>query len=520
MDWAKEHKNLVKLIKANQLGEAQALCLNLVASQMSLGEDINQLYVANLYDVLSLAFYKDSQFREAELYTQKALQIYSALSIPDYDEQITGAQTRAAICLSELKFYDAAEEMFMKAWSSLVRDEKPRHQEIALLTERIALLYQQTNRFPKAVEYYEAAINARSNARDDLPTIGTSHRQLGVLFLGNGQIANAIAQLEKSILLYRRAGLTPDDSRLIAAQLDLAAAYLMLGEYSKSMASVNELLAKSNAKEWSISDEDLSAVYEKKATAEAVQGNFSQAALDLQCAIDALSRNEKLDASQIASLNRKLADIKIEERDHLSAQKYLEKAISLLDKANQKTIDKAGYHQRLAFLMIELNDQSSALCHFQQAIDIISRAYGTDHPSLLLLKVEVAEALIKSELFGDALQEYLDVLEQLPGEELILYLDKSSVLERIANIYLVMNDDEKAADHFKRALDFKISWFGPGHPGVADLESKLGNLYLRTGKRDDALNLYARALAAYETTFGADHPDAVDVTKKLAKIDK
>ncbi|HVE86483.1 MAG TPA: protein kinase, partial [Myxococcales bacterium] len=176
------------------------------------------------------------------------------------------------------------------------------------------------------------------------------------------------------------------------------------------------------------------------------------------------------------------------------------------------TSDPGPLHTRVAEALRELGRVQESLVHARQAVELIERAYGPEHP-LLALPLEIAaQAQCARGEAEDCFQLIrragtLRVAQGAPEGDpalipkLLVLADALEALHRDAEVPAVV---EKAAELARRGLP-------PGDPLAALAQVRLA----RARREPEALR---RAIAQLEQAEGAGHPDAARARDALGEV--
>jgi tetratricopeptide (TPR) repeat protein len=517
MDWNEEKRKLVLLLDEKRYAEAQQLGEMLIEMETSRGDAADWREILTVRQILGIALFHDEQFDKAAAQLEVSLQIYQKLAIASSDKHVIAAQMVSGICLDELKLFAKAEERLAAALESLQTVDEPDHSLIATLQKRLALIYDETNQTTKALEFFEIAIAAQITVHAAATDIAKSRREFGVLLLKAGQHDKAISQFQTAYSLFLEHGVSPEDFRVIQVRQDLARAYARAGEHSRAIELLDELIMDISAIKDVGRDEKLANAYETRAAIGAAQKNYEQAIFGYQRAIDVLAGSDTRDAEHLAAVHGKLATINIEAGNYDLARASFERAIATCQSVKGPKLAEADYHHRLAILLVKLGDHHEAQSHLARASELFVLAYGINHPLTLLLKQESADQLGASGLHEKALAEYQNVLNNLKNIGKSIYFNASAIYERMAEIHEKLGDTNSTENDLKLALDLKREWLSVGHPGVAELQSKLGDFYWKTNRKEEARAAYTQALTTFSSTFGADYTTALHISSVLAE---
>ncbi|MDM8522034.1 tetratricopeptide repeat protein [Desulfococcaceae bacterium HSG8] len=100
-----------------------------------------------------------------------------------------------------------------------------------------------------------------------------------------------------------------------------------------------------------------------------------------------------------------------------------------------------------------------------------------------------------------------------------LYADDQAVtLNRMAELYRVVGEYDKAESMYKLVLSIEEKIYGPEHARVAATLNNLALVYDSLGDADRAEPLYRRSLTIREKVYGPDHPDVAVTLKHMGGL--
>ncbi len=190
----------------------------------------------------------------------------------------------------------------------------------------------------------------------------------------------------------------------------------------------------------------------------------------------------------------------------------------------EKTEDKTQINFLLLYIykISQLLDEymalyPSALLFYKRALTISEKAFGPDHPDVVVHLNNLAEFYCAWGKYAEAEPLYKRALT-IFNETLPSHPDVSMLLNNLAEIYHPWGRYAEAELLYMGALAIEEKFFGPDNPKVSTPLSNLAELYKAQGKYVEAESLYKRALAIKEKAFGSDNPNVATLLNNLAEF--
>ena len=163
----------------------------------------------------------------------------------------------------------------------------------------------------------------------------------------------------------------------------------------------------------------------------------------------------------------------------------------------------------------ELGDPQAALS-LSDAVDLLAKALGPDHPTTLASRNNLAYAYWSA----GRVDEAIDLFERtLADREHVLGPDHPRTLASRGNLAVAYRSAgrlDEAIDLHERTLADREHVLGPDHPDTLASRGNLALAYRSAGRLDEAIDLHERTLADRERILGPDHPDTLSSRNNLA----
>ena len=172
------------------------------------------------------------------------------------------------------------------------------------------------------------------------------------------------------------------------------------------------------------------------------------------------------------------------------------------------TAEAAEAHTALATALENMGELEPAEAHYRRALALhrtlhgdtaVATAEATNNLAVLLSGYEDEASRREALRLGlIALEAYRRRL----GPD---HLDVAQAHNNVGATYFFLEDYDRAATHYRRALDLRRRRLGD-HPLVANTESNLANLLHDQGRFSEAVPLFQDAIRIWRTTLRPDHP--------------
>lgn len=161
---------------------------------------------------------------------------------------------------------------------------------------------------------------------------------------------------------------------------------------------------------------------------------------------------------------------------------------------------------------------SKASASYEQAIKIMEKAHGPEHPDTARILNNLADLYVKQGHYSDAEAIHIQALairEKTHGTD---HQDTADSLNNLGNLYRIMGDNLMAERILKKSLLIREAVLGQNNNYVAQSLSDLGYVYSDQGKYSMSESLLERSLAITEAISGPDHIDTARLISNLGTI--
>lgn len=192
-----------------------------------------------------------------------------------------------------------------------------------------------------------------------------------------------------------------------------------------------------------------------------------------------------------------------------------ETGLAIRSKADVHLVAAATAYMIAGDLHLALLAPDAAEAQFREAVALVPRS--NENLRAEILNKHGAAAYQKGDVEGalTSFKEALGLLERKLGVD---HPDVATALNNLALIYYTQGDFESAEPLYRRALRIDEKALGPDHASVATDLNNLGLLFKKQGKLDEAEPLLRRALTIKEQVFPAGHPSLATGLRNYASI--
>jgi tetratricopeptide (TPR) repeat protein len=298
-----------------------------------------------------------------------------------------------------------------------------------------------------------------------LPRAEPGHSALGLVLIDLGHLPEGVHQLELAL------SLKSTDS---GAQLNLAMAYLQMGQAEKGLPLFAELEAEARTHNHPLTSSVLAAY----ARALAAAGKLDQASLKMQAAIQAEPRN--------AQLHDDLGSIEAQQKDWSSAQQEFSRAVQLDRQA-------AGPHLHLG-LALQAQGQSGSIEELLKAQQLA--------PNNAIITLELGKAYAAAGQDDQAIPLFQQLLDRNP--------DAVDAMYELSLAFQRSNRTQEAIALLRKVLE--------AQPGNAIAAANLGMALTQAQRAKDAVPVLQHAIALAPDSVTA-HEDLAAVYVQLNQFD-
>jgi len=146
-------------------------------------------------------------------------------------------------------------------------------------------------------------------------------------------------------------------------------------------------------------------------------------------------------------------------------------------------------------------DPDKALTYYEQALAVYEKLHRLDHPKIAIAKTNIGLMYLKSELYGDAVNNF-ESAQSIWGK---IYPEghpnEALALANLGQTYKRMHDNKASLGYYEKALAIYKKSYGDKHPDISAVYNQTGNIKLGENKFEDALADFQLAICANSSSF-------------------
>ncbi len=146
-------------------------------------------------------------------------------------------------------------------------------------------------------------------------------------------------------------------------------------------------------------------------------------------------------------------------------------------------------------------DPDKALTYYEQALAVYEKLHQKDHPKIAIAKTNIGLMYLKSELYGDAVNNFESAQSIWRKNYPEGHPNEALALANLAQTYKRMHDNKASLGYYEKALAIYKKSYGDKHPDIAAVYNQMGNIKLSENKFSDALADFQLAMGANSPSF-------------------
>src|SRR5258706_5355903 len=146
-------------------------------------------------------------------------------------------------------------------------------------------------------------------------------------------------------------------------------------------------------------------------------------------------------------------------------------------------------------------DPDKALTYYEQALAVYEKLHQKDHPKIAIAKTNIGLMYLKSELYGDAVNNFESAQSIWKKNYPDGHPNEALALANLGQTYKLMHDNKASLGYYEKALAIYKKSYGEKHPDIAAVYNQTGNIKLGENKFLDALTDFQSAICANSPSF-------------------
>jgi len=200
------------------------------------------------------------------------------------------------------------------------------------------------------------------------------------------------------------------------------------------------------------------------------------------------------------------------------AQKWIEKAISIIDRINKGTNNVvADVYDSKSSLSYAIGEYQTALEFSQKSLEIKKQLHNDDTKKLTSCYLNIGAIYTEMGKYDLALESLKKALNTLShdGED---KEETALVYNNMGMVYKYLKKFPIAIDCFEKAISLGSAVMGEKHPDIGMRYNNIGSIYDDMGKLDQAFDMYNYALKKLLAIYGELHPRIATILNNIASV--
>jgi tetratricopeptide (TPR) repeat protein len=461
---------------------------------------------AQICDSLGVSFYRKKQYKEAEEFYQKAIEIQGKVlgkENPDYARSCNNL----GLLYLYTRQYEKAEPLLLEAKQIEEKVEGKENPDYLNSCNNLAFLYRGMGKYEKAeAQYLEAKQIEEKSVGKEHPDYASSCENLGLFYLDIGQYEKAEPlMLETKQIEEKTVGKEHLDYAMSCN--NLAVLYRAMGKYEKaevlyveSKQIREEVLGKEHP-DYATSCNNLANLYKDMGKYEKAEVLYLESKQIREKVLGRENPDYASSCNNLALLYDAMGKYEKAEALFLESKQIRE---GLLGKENR---NYAASCDNLANLYTHMGQYEKAEALYLEAKQIKGKVLGREHPSYASSCNNLGDLYATMGQYEKAeplLLEAKQIRERVLGKE---HPEYAMSCNNLANLYNNTGQYEKAEPLMLESKQIFEKLLGKESPEYAMSCNNLANLYMQIVKYEQAEALFVEGKQIQERVLGNNHPD-------------
>jgi len=146
-------------------------------------------------------------------------------------------------------------------------------------------------------------------------------------------------------------------------------------------------------------------------------------------------------------------------------------------------------------------DVDKALTYYEQALAVYEKLHQKDHPKIAIAKTNIGLMYLKSELYGDAVNNFESAQAIWKKNYPYGHPNEALALANLGQTYKRMHDNKASLGYYEKALAIYKKSYGDKHPDISSVYNQTGSIKLSENKYQEAVNDFQLAICANSPSF-------------------
>lgn len=445
----------------------------------------------NIYNLLSIYYYKNGLFNESIPFLEKVL-VSNKKRIREDRQGYFETLKRLADSHFNESHFDLVIYLIEDALKKQDETKISKTETEVYLKNILAKAYTQTGKYHKALEVLMYCLNINKNHLKIPEQTAVSLNNIAFIYYALGDYKKAL-QFYLDALKITEQIFGKINYVTTITQENIANIYVATGEFKKALEIYEKSLA-IRQKKLGLND---------PLVAESLKGLASvhQELANYQRALDYLSQAHEINIKKFGENNKEISNILLDKAAIYSEMGDFDRAITFNNSAIENLKNTFGEHHpnvytatnNIALLYSKSGYSEKALKILNSTIENINKFWGKDHIRSIPTYNNLATIYYEIGKYNEA----IDILSNSLSIEKANYGDnhfKTAItLNNLGNCYLAIGDYSKSLNAFEESLKVKKLHYDDNHNEISQSYGNLASFYWEIGDLDKALHYGAMA---------------------------
>ncbi|CAF1378304.1 unnamed protein product [Rotaria sordida] len=413
-----------------------------------------------------------------------------------------------------LNEYDKAEKIYTKLLETTAIDD---WEICATLYNQLGLIYANTGKDKKALEFYDKAIKNYQKASSTHFSLYVTYSNIAFVYKSMGKYETALSMYNNAREIEEKIPLTKDSDWAITHN-NIASVYRLMGDFSNALShhqtalEIRKEVLPPNHPSLGLSFNNLGVIYHSK-------GDYKTALVNYHEALEIYRKSLPIVHPRPAETYNNIGFVYDSMGDYSNALLYYQKALEIQEKSLPLMHrDLATTHRNMGCTCAAIGDYSKALECFQKALNMQKTALSSTHPDLAITYNNIGFVYDTKDDYQIALEYYQKALDIQQKSLSITHPDLAMTYKNIGGIHSSMKDYSKALSYYEKALEIEQITLSSNHSRLATTYSNIGVAHQYMGDYKTAMSYFLKALEIQRKSLSPTHPDLAHVYNNMGAV--
>ena len=186
--------------------------------------------------------------------------------------------------------------------------------------------------------------------------------------------------------------------------------------------------------------------------------------------------------------------------------------------SNEDWTGRASLYHMLGYVNHEKNNQSTALIHFEQSLNIERANLPPDNRKLCRNYAGIGLVLKEQGDLDEALKYFQLCLDIERRESHPNQVNIATLHNNIGGVFDAQEKYSEALESYKRTLEIELNHLSPSDPSLSKTYSNIADTYHSLGDNSKALDYYQKALEIQTKSLPSNHPWFATTYNNIASV--